>query len=52
MIDQRQKFTAWGINTEFLGEAQTDRSVTEQVIKGEIQLIFISPENLLYNRQY
>ena len=52
MIDQRQKFTAWGINTEFLGEAQTDRSVTEQVIKGEIQLIFISPENLLYNRRY
>jgi len=52
MIDQKQKFTAWGIKIEFLGEVQVDRSATHQVLKGKIQLVFISPENLLYNMRY
>jgi len=47
MLDQQQKFSVKGITAEFVGEAQTDRAVISQVLKGDLQLLFISPENLL-----
>lgn len=52
MIDQKEKFTSVGIAVEFLGEAQTDSTANQRVINGNVQLVFISPENLLCNSKY
>ena len=52
MIDQQAKFTAMGLSAEFVGEAQENREVVSKVLKGDVQLVFISPENLLNNKSY
>ena len=52
MMEQTAKFIRKGINTGFLGETQTDPSVIRNVLKGAIQLVYISPEALLYNSTY
>ena len=52
MMEQTAKFTRKGINTGFLGETQTDPLVIRDVLKGAIQLVYISPEALLYNSVY
>ena len=49
MMDQRDKFSPKGIITEFVGEDQVDKNVISQVIRGEVQLVFISPESLVCN---
>ena len=49
MMDQKAKFTPRGIDAEFVGEAQTDRTAVERVVKGEVQLLFISPESIITN---
>jgi len=45
---EKPKFEQMGICTEFVGEAQD----SSQVIAGEIQLLFISPESLLNSKSY
>ena len=52
MIDQKEKFASLGLSVEFLGEAQTDRTASHRVVKGDVQLVLISPENLLCNTKY
>ena len=52
MIEQRKKFIAKGIKIEFVGEVQVDNSAKDWVVNGHIQLVYISPENLLYNSRY
>ena len=52
MMDQREKFTSKGVSTEFVGEAQEDEVAVEAVIKGNIQLVYISPESLLCNPRF
>ncbi len=52
MIDQRAKFTLYGLTTEFLGEAQDDQSAIMNVLQGRIQLVFVSPEAIIQNRKY
>ena len=52
MIDQQAKFTAMGLSTEFVGEAQENRKVVSKVLNGDVQLVFISPENLINNKSY
>lgn len=52
MVDQQQKFVAKGIKAEFVGEAQTDPAVVNRVLRGDLQLLYISPENLLNNKTY
>ena len=52
MREQAARFSAMGISAEFVGEGQTDPSVKSKVLKGDIQLLFISPENLLCNMAY
>ena len=52
MMDQRKKFSLSGITTEFVGEDQIDKSVITRVIKGDIQLVYISPESLVCNPVY
>ena len=52
MMDQKEKFSALGLNVEFVGEAQDDKTASSRVINGEVQLIYISPENLICNPKY
>ena len=48
MMDQKAKYSPKGLKVEFVGEAQTDMSV----LNGEVQLVFITPENQLDNKTY
>ncbi|KAL5505357.1 hypothetical protein EMCRGX_G006773 [Ephydatia muelleri] len=50
MMDQVRKYSAQGLTTQFVGEAQEDWSVTARVLHGEYQLLYINPEALLRNR--
>ena len=52
MIDQRSKFTPRGLTAEFVGEAQTDHAAERRVLRGEAQLVFITPESLIDNTLY
>ena len=52
MIEQQKKFLQSGIKAEFVGESQTDPNVDKRVISGDLQLLYISPENLLNNQKY
>ena len=52
MMDQREKFLQRGLIVEFVGEAQTDEAATTNVLNGNVQLVYISPESLLLNRRY
>jgi bloom syndrome protein len=52
MMDQKAKFTPKGIVTEFVGEEQNDFGVIRKVVNGDIQLVYISPESLIYNQLY
>ena len=52
MLDQQSNFVPHGLQAEFVGEMQVDSSCKEKVIKGQVQLVFITPENLIENRQY
>lgn len=49
MIDQKEKFSETGISVEFVGEAQDNNAAIAAVLNGQIQLVYISPENLLKN---
>ena len=52
MVEQKAKFVAAGINTDFVGKAQKDPAARKQVIDGQVQLIYISPENIICNSEY
>ena len=52
MIDQQKKFVMKGIKAEFLGELQTDQAFISRVLKGDLQLLYISPEKILNNKRY
>ena len=51
MIDQAKRFQGQGITVEFVGEAQVD-DVIMAVISGKVQLVYISPENILTNHRF
>ena len=51
MMDQQHKFSPMGLHTEYVCDGQ-DGNVKELVLKGEIQLVFISPESLILNKTY
>ena len=52
MIDQKRSFKHKGITVEFVGEAQHDKMAATSVLKGEIQLVYISPECILNNKMF
>ena len=52
MMDQRAKFSPKGIMTEFVEEDQHDDNAIKRVTKGDVQLLFISPESLITNAVY
>ena len=51
MMDQQHKFSPTGLSTEYVCNTQ-DRAVKARVTKGEVQLVFISPESLMTNKTY
>ena len=57
MMDQCKKFNSKGlqaefIQAEFIGEAQTDKGIIQNVIEGKVPLVFITPENIVENPKY
>jgi len=52
MIDQREKFSSKGIVVDFVGDAQRDEEVILNAIGGKIQLLYISPESLMNNKNF
>ena len=45
MMDQTAKFQSAGLSVDFVGESQMDKAACEQIVKGETQLVYVSPEN-------
>ena len=52
MMEQQAKFVAMGISAEYVGEAQKNPIAWRKVVNGEVQLVYISPGNILSNPQY
>ena len=52
MKEQTARFSSIGISAEFVSEGQTDPTAKSRVLNGNVQLVFISPENLLCNALY
>lgn len=52
MLDQFEKFSSRGLAVGYVGEGQLDPSVSDRVLKGMYQLVFISPENIVNDTQY
>ena len=52
MLDQKEKFSHTGLKVEFVGSMQDDESAITAVLNGMVQLVFISPENILNNRKF
>jgi len=47
MVDQKRNFKRMGMSVEFVGKAQDDEEAIQSVLKGDIQLVYIS----LYTQQ-
>ncbi|XP_062512632.1 ATP-dependent DNA helicase RecQ-like [Corticium candelabrum] len=41
-----------GLTAEFVGEAQEDPNAVRRVLKGQVQLVYLSPEKLINNELY
>lgn len=52
MVEQTAKFNSLGIVAEFVGEAQTNPDARRRVLRGEVQVVLISPENVILNSSY
>ena len=52
MVDQHEKFIIRGLKTEYLCESNYNKETEVNIIKGEVQLVYISPESLLNNIKY
>ena len=52
MMDQHTKFALRGLQVEIVGEAQTDPTAKDRVIRGEVQFVFITPESVISIRVY
>jgi len=49
--DQAAIFSALGLAAEFIGEGQTDPTVKLRVLRENVQLLFISPENTCFKQR-
>ena len=52
MMDQQSKFASLGLLVEYVGESQNDKSVIQRVLHGQVQLVYITPENIMDNPMY
>eukprot|EP01025_Chloroclados_australasicus_P029628 TRINITY_DN29624_c0_g1_i1.p1 TRINITY_DN29624_c0_g1~~TRINITY_DN29624_c0_g1_i1.p1 ORF type:complete len:831 (+),score=63.34 TRINITY_DN29624_c0_g1_i1:125-2617(+) len=51
MQDQVYMLKQKGIRAEFLGSAQTNQNISQQVWRGDIDVVYITPESVIYNLQ-
>ena len=49
MLDQKRRFNSAGIRAEFVGSTQQDESAIDDILHGQVQPVYISPESLLNN---
>ena len=49
-MDQQSKYKPKGLLTEFVGDEQNNSQ--EKILRGEVQLLFISPESAINNSVY
>ena len=52
MMDWKVKLSALGWDVEIVGESKTDKAAFDRVINGEVQLVYISPENIINKSVY
>lgn len=52
MQEQTQRFCKAGIKSGFVGELQKDKGVQQKVLNGMLDLVYISPENIINNPRY
>ena len=52
MLDQAEKFKSKGLRVGYVGEGQHDPTVSDQVMKGQCQLVLISPEAIINDTPY
>ena len=52
MLDQADKFASRGMTVGYIGEGQQDLSVSQSVLKGKLQLVLLSPENIVNDTPY
>ena len=52
MMDQVSKYNSRGLETEFIGAAQTSVEKRDRVMRGEIQLVFVTPETIIGNARF
>ena len=52
MMGQVSKFKEKGLITDFIGEAQSDPSVKDKVLRRGIKLVYVTPESLIFSAGY
>lgn len=52
MMDQSTKYNSCGLKAEFIGSTQTNALSKSKVLKGEVQLVFATPEVIIQNTTY
>ena len=52
ILDQADKFASKGLSVGYVGEGQTDPTISEKVLKGSYQLVLLSPENIIHDTPY
>lgn len=52
MVDQKQNLMRMGISVDFVGEAQDSEEAIRSVVRGDVQLVYISPESMLNNKKF
>jgi len=52
MVDQKRNFKQVGMPVEFVREAQDDEEAIQSVLRGDIQLVYISPECILNSKKF
>lgn len=52
MQEQSERFCKAGIKSGFVGELQKNQAVQQKVLNGLLDLVYISPENIINNPRY
>ena len=52
MEDQVKKYSARGLQAAFVGKAQKDDYIKDDIVNGKYQLVYMSPESMLLNLKW
>lgn len=52
MLDQKEQFICIGLTVEFVGSTRDNSDAIEAVLNGKVQLVYISPESVLNNKNF